>query len=379
MDSRTRVLETLNHRRPDRIPLDLGAGLCCRMHAAFYRRLLDHFGLKEEIRLSSRVAQVAPASDSVLERLQCDIRTPSALFRSKAETAPKEWEDDAYLYLRDSWGTGYRMPKSMPLYYDMYDFPLADAPEKIASYAWPAPEEIDPAGVQQAKAYHGAGYPVVFTDHYANGFLQTAPRLFGFDGWLTMLGAGDAEVKIYLDRLLEMKMRHYDQVFAGYGDALDIVCESDDLGIQTGTFISPGMFRDVFKPYWRRLFAHIRANSGAKILLHSCGSCEAVIGDLIDVGLDILNPVQISAADMEPTSLKRKYGRDLVFWGGGVDTQKILPLGTPAEVKDNVKRNIEALAKDGGFVFATVHNVQSDVPVRNFLAMWEAFIENRKY
>ena len=380
MNSRTRVLETINHKQPDRIPLDLGVGLTCRIHVKFYHKLLEHFGLKEDVRCSSKSAQICIASDAVLERLECDVRTPTPVALPRPDPLSREWEDDDYFHFIDNWGTSFRMPKSTPLYYDMHEFPLAADPTKIADYPWVEPDLLDPAGVKSAVAYREAGYPIIFTDHFGNGFLQSAPRLFGFDEWLMMLGGGDDEVKIYLDRLLDIKMRYYDQLFDTYKDTLDIVCESDDLGMQGGPFVSPEMFREVFKPYWRKLFAYIKnKNSNVKIYMHSCGSVEALIGDLIDVGLDILNPIQISAANMEPASLKKKYGKDLVFWGGGVDTQKVLPQGTPAEVRENVKRNIDALAQDGGYVFATVHNIQSDVPLENFFAMWETFIENRNY
>ncbi len=379
MNSRERVLCALGHREADRIPLDLGAGICCKMHVAFYRRLLEHLGLVEDVRICNRTGQTAFASDAVLELLGCDVRTPFSPFL-RAEGGGEEWEDREYFYFRDDWGTGYRMPKSNPLYYDMCDFPLAAAGEKErASHPWPEPGRIDPCGVAQAQAYQAAGYPVTFVDHYANGFLQTGPRLYDFDNWLMMLAGEEDEARRHLDRLLEQKKIHYDRVLSHYGPAVDVVCESDDLGIQTGPFIAPAMFRDLFKPYWRNLFAFIRERSKAKILLHSCGSCVAMLGDLVDAGLDIINPVQISAADMHPLRLKREFGRDLVFWGGGVDTQRVLPKGTPAEVRENVKRNIGALAEGGGFVFATVHNVQADVPVANFMAMWETFMDNRDY
>ncbi len=381
MNSRERVLTALNHKEPDRVPLDLGAGLTCKMHVKFYRNLLEHFGMREgSIVVCNKAGQTALASDALLERLGCDIRVPFPTFRKKPDPKGTDWEDGEYTYYRDDWGTVCRMPKSAPLYYDMCQFPLIDAEEgQEAAYPWPEPYPINPDGVEQAQRYHAAGYPVAFIDHFGNGFLQTGPRLYGFDNWLTMLALEEERVRRFLEKLLELKMRHYDNVLAAYGDGLDLVCESDDLGTQTGPFVSPDMFRELFKPYWKRLFDHIRKKTKAKIYLHCCGACEPMLRDLIEVGLDILNPVQISAAGMDPLHLKREYGRDLVFWGGGVDTQRVLPRGTPAEIRDHVRRNIEALAPGGGFVFATVHNVQADVPVGNFIAMWEAFREYAEY
>ncbi len=153
----------------------------------------------------------------------------------------------------------------------------------------------------------------------------------------------------------------------------------DDLGTQNSTFVSKEMFRELFKPYWVKLLAHIKSLFSAKILLHSCGAVEPLIGDFIDMGVDILNPVQIGAAGMDPLHLKRTYGKDISFWGGGIDTQKVLPHGTEQEIRDHVKKTIDAFAPGGGFVFATVHNAQADVPVKNFMTMWETFMDNRKY
>ena len=380
MNSRERVLAALDHREPDRIPLDLGAGISCKMHVHFYARLLEHFGMKEDIVLCSKIGQSAYASNAMLERLECDVRTPWPTHSPSANAAVADWEDDEYLYHRDIWSTGYRMPKSLPLYYDMHRFPLADATdEEKAAYAWPELNALDKAGARQAKAFQDAGYPVAFIDSHGNGFLQTGPRLYGFDNWLSMLALEEDDVAGFLDRLLESKMRYYDNLFALYGDSLDIVSESDDLATQNSLFMSPDMFRAIFKPYWKKLFEHIRSRSRAKITLHCCGACEPLLGDFIELGLDVLNPVQISAAGMDPHHLKKEYGKDLAFWGGGVDTQKILPHGTPDEVRDNVKRNIDAFARDGGFVFATIHNTQADVPVENFIAMWETFMDRRNY
>ncbi len=375
MNSRERLQTALSHKEPDRIPLDLGAGKCCQMHIAFYRQLLKHFGIEEDAFVTSKMSQSAYASAAVLERLECDVRVPFPAF---VGSPVEEWEDESYFYYRDAMRVGFRMPKSNPLYFDMWEFPLADEDAR-ASYRWPEPAAIHPGVLPQAEAFHKAGYPAVFTENYADGFLQTGNRLYGYDNWMMLLALEEDEVKLRLDQLLELKMLHYDKLFESCGDIFDVVCDTDDLGMQNGTFISPEMFQNCIKPYWAKLFAHIRAKCSAKIFMHSCGSVRPFIGDLIDIGLDILNPIQINAANMDPFELKKEFGKDLVFWGGGVDTQKILPTGTPQQVRDNVKRSIDALAVDGGFVFATVHNTQADVPLANFLAMWETFMENRYY
>ena len=380
MNSRERVLCTLNHKEGDRIPLDLGAGKSCKMHAVFYQKLLDRLGIKEDIVIGAKVGKLAIASDAVLERLECDIRCTFPLLRKDPAVKTEEWEDDEYAYFRDDWGTVMRMPKSKPLYYDMYKPPLLGTGEEDdPRYVWPKVPAVAPEAVEKAKNYIARGYPVTITEHFGNGFLQNGPKLFGFDDWLVMLSLEEDRVRYFLDKLLELKMQYFDNLLPAFGENVDVVSECEDLGTQSATFISPDMFRNLIKPYWAKLFSHIRQRTGAKILLHSCGSIEPFIGDLIDIGVDALNPVQISAAGMDPFHLKKEFGKDITFWGGGIDTQKILPYGKPAEIRDHVKRNIEAFSKDGGFIFATIHNTQADVPVENFMTMWETFMENRNY
>lgn len=381
MNSRERVQCTLNHKEGDRVPLDLGAGKSCKMHAVFYKKLLDRLGIEEPLVIGAKVGQLAIASDAVLERLECDIRTPFPLFLKDPNQKTEEWEDEEYRYFRDDWGTVMRMPKNAPLYYDMHEPPLRGTEEEDDDkYVWPEPPaKVNPDAVEQAKRHHAAGYPVTITEHFGNGFLQNGPKLFGFDDWLVMLSLEEDRVRGFMDKLLERKMRYFDVLLEGFGDSIDVVSECEDLGTQNAPFISPDMFRDLIKPYWAKLFAHIKSRTNAKILLHSCGAVEPLIGDLIDIGVDALNPVQISANGMDPFHLKKEYGKDITFWGGGIDTQKILPLGTRDQVRDHVKRNIEALSRDGGFIFATVHNTQADVPVDNFMTMWETFMECRDY
>ncbi len=381
MTSNERLRTALNHQAPDRIPLDLGAGKACKIHVRLYKKLIDHLGIEENVIVGTKATQLAHASDAFLERLECDARVPYPLMQKKPGAKPNDWEDGENYYYRDDWGTVMRMPKSQPLYYDIHQPPLdADDEDKDAIYPHPVPGDIDPAAVQQVKNYAAAGWAVSNVDIFGNGFLQNGPKLFGFDDWLVMLALEEDRVRGFLDRLLETKMQYYDKLFAAFGPDLFVsVSEQEDLGTQNYIFVSHDMFRSLFKPYWVKLLGHIKKLSNAKILLHSCGAVEPLIGDFIDMGVDILNPVQIGAAGMDPYHLKRTYGKDISFWGGGVDTQRILPHGTEQEIRDHVKRNIDAFAPDGGFVFATVHNAQADVPVKNFMTMWETFMDNRDY
>jgi len=312
-----------------------------------------------------------------LKKLECDFRAP---FPIQMGAPPEEWDDGESFFLRDSWGTVSRMPKKGGHYYDLVSAPMeGNLDNEDSKYTFPPVPEIAPEAVTQARAYQEAGYPVIVSDSYGNGFLQTGPKVYGYEDWMMMLALDDKRAGEFMENLIEGKKIYWDRVVAAFGDSIDIVCELDDLGTQNGPFIDPAMLRKKLKPYYKKLFDHIHKITKAKIFMHSCGSVVKLIPDLIDVGIDILNPVQIGAAGMDPAFLKKEYGKDIVFWGGGIDTQKVLPRGTPSEIRDHVKRNIEIFSKDGGFVFSSIHNVQSDVPPENFIAMWEAFREFRNY
>lgn len=380
MTHRDRVMTALNHKEPDRLPLDLGAGKACKFTKGFYLKLLDYFGMQEELDICAKANQQVFASDAMLEKFGCDVRAARIKTIHHGVSRARDWEDDSNLFMIDDWGTTSRMPKSQGLYYDMIKFPLVGTPEEAdETYELPSPSTIKPEARAMAEAYQAAGYPVILCEHFANGFFQTGPRLYGFDNWLTMLVVEEDRVRKFLDKLVEKKMQWWDNIFDVYGDTIDIVSECDDLGTQVGPFISMDMFEDLILPYHKMIFDHIRSRSNAKILLHCCGSCAPFLPSLIDAGLDILNPVQITAKNMDPYVLKKEFGKDLSFWGGGIDTQKTLPTGSKQDVIDVVKRSIDAFAPGGGFIFSPVHAIQSDIPVENFITMFETYQQMCKY
>jgi uroporphyrinogen decarboxylase len=179
-----------------------------------------------------------------------------------------------------------------------------------------------------------------------------------------------------METIAELHMEEFEHYIAALGPYLDVICVADDLGTQQGPQLDPDMWRRLVKPPMQKLYGFMKARmKHAKLFLHSCGSVYDLIPDLIEMGVDILNPVQVSAANMDSAKLKAEFGKDLVFWGGGCDTQTILPLGTPPQVREEVARRIGDLAPGGGFVFAQVHNIQPDVPPENMVAMWETALE----
>ncbi len=195
--------------------------------------------------------------------------------------------------------------------------------------------------------------------------------MMGYEAFYTSLGLQPAVIHELMDRLLANKRAYWEKVLGEVGDLLDVVQEGDDLGTQTSLLISPAMYRTFIKPREKELFAFIRRRTDAKLFFHSCGAIHPLIPDLIEVGVGILNPVQFTASGMDARRLKREFGRDLVFWGGGIDTQHMLPYGSPQQIREAVRRQKETLSPGGGFVLAAVHNIQADVPPENLMAFMD--------
>ena len=207
------------------------------------------------------------------------------------------------------------------------------------------------------------------------GVLEVYSWMRGYEPFYVDLAVHQDLIATMLDRMVEFKCAFWERALGEIGDLVDVVVEADDMAGQEQLLFSPATYRRLVKPRHKRLFKFIKAQAPVKLFFHSCGAIRPLIPDLIEVGVDILNPVQVAAAGMDPAALKRDFGRDLVFWGGGVDTQQVLGTGTPAQVRDDVRRNIEALAPGGGFVFAAVHDIQANVPAENIMAMWDAWHE----
>jgi uroporphyrinogen decarboxylase len=197
--------------------------------------------------------------------------------------------------------------------------------------------------------------------------------LWGMDRFLYMLAAEPRAVHRFLDRLVEIHLAELERFLGAVGDSIDIVVFGDDMGMQTGPQFSPAMYREFFKPRHAALWARAKEIAPrVKVNLHCCGGVRELLPDLIDAGLDVINPVQTSCAGMEPAGLKRDFGADLVLWGGGCDTQEILPRGSPAQVREHVRERVGILAPGGGFVFQQVHNILAFVPPESVVAMFDS-------
>jgi uroporphyrinogen decarboxylase len=383
MNSRERLLTTLNHCEPDRAPFDLGSTQVTGIHVVAYRNLRQALELPPvKVQLCDYIQQLALPDDDVIERLGVDVR---GLFPLNSHN----WnvhEEDAGEYWRyhDEWDITHHRPKPDGFYYSIVQVPLGDpalSVQDIEGHPWPNmgdPQRI--AGLRElAERYRVAGYGVVLKDPFA-GLFEMAQRILGTENCLVMMASDKQLAGALFDKLLELKLAFWDMALSQLADVVDVVAQFDDYGTQTSQLISPRMFREQLKPRLKMLFERVKQLApNAKRFFHSCGNVRPLLPDFIEIGVEILNPVHIRATGMKPTALKRDFGDALVFWGGGVDTQGVLPTGRPLEVKDDVQRNVEALASGGGFVFNTVHNIQADVPPQNIIAMWEALQEYGVY
>ena len=381
MNSQARVKTTLDHQEPDRVPFDLGGTGLSTIHVTAYHNLRRHLNLPPvEARIGFLAEQLVLVDEDIAGCLQTDI---SPVLPGKASTFEYLFETKgAYETFTDEWGIGWRKPVDGGFYYDMYHHPLAAAESLDEMKAYPFPDPLDGgrfATLQvQAQAAAAKGKAVALAGPCA-GIAEVYSWLRGYEQYYIDLALNQDYVAYMLDRLVEFKSAFWERALDEIGHLVDIVIEADDLGGQHAPLMSPRTYRQLIQPRHKRLFSFIKAQAPLKLFYHTCGAVRRLIPALIDAGIDILNPVQISAADMDLRELKREFGRDLVFWGGGVDTQRILGRATPEEIKEHVKQNIEALAPGGGFVFAAVHDIQADVPPQNIMAMWDAWQEYGDY
>jgi uroporphyrinogen decarboxylase len=240
----------------------------------------------------------------------------------------------------------------------------------------PAPAGLDTEGLrvreETARALRENTDRAVY-GAFGGNLVENGEFLFRIDNFLLLLAADPERIHKLMDRMMEMHLANLQKYLSAAGPYIDVIGFGDDMGMQTGPLFSPEMYREFFKPRHQILWNRAKEfQPGIKVCLHCCGGVYPLLGDMIEAGLDAINPVQFTCTDMEVDRLKREFGKDLVFWGGGCDTQSVLRTATPREVSDHVKRQVDILAPGGGFVFQQVHNILADVPADNIVAMFEA-------
>lgn len=366
---RDRVLTALEHKKTDRVPLDLG-GTQTGILVEPYNALKKSLGIKSHTYVSNILLGLAQIEEQVLNRFDIDFR--HVLPRQSDKFKLKLNQDDSFY---DEFGTLWKRP-SDGYYYDMIDYPLKSCSiEDLSKYEWPNPidsgrirgvrEELEKLSTETDFAIE-AGLV---------GLWESSWFLVGLEHWLVSLNDNPDFVETLLDQtLLFLKQLH------GYyldvaGQYLHLVTLWDDYGTQSASLISPKMWQKLVKPRLAELVSLIRSKTNAYIGIHSCGSIQALLDDLAEIGIQVINPVQVSAKNMSPIELKKRYGKRLTFWGG-IDSHFLLPNGSTQDVKNAVINTIKTMSIDGGYILSAVHNIQPGVPPENIITMYDTALNS---
>ncbi len=385
MNSRERIFKALNHEEPDRVPYDLAGITWTGITNTAYQNLRQYLGMEtSEPEWSDVIQQIVIPSEDILKKFRVDTRGVFPLTSHNWDVYSKLVDRGEYWEYYDEWSFVHHFPKD-GFWFSLVKSPMEEADfdqdNIVEDFSWPdAGNPLRFRGLREKAIQFRKQDKIVMTKGLCAGLFEMHQRVRGMENAMIdhMLFSKNSDK--LAGKLADLKMEFWDKALDELGDVVDIVGEGDDYGTQESQLISPDQFRSNYKPHFKRLLKFIKEKApGVKIIFHSCGNVRPIIPDLIEMEVDILNPVHTNATGMEPHQLKIDFGDSIVFWGGGVDTQKVLPTGTTQEVIDDVKKNIEALAPGGGFVFNTVHNIQAEVPPENIMAMIETLRNYGEY
>lgn len=391
MNSRERVNAAIRHQPVDRLPVDLGGMRSTGIMAIAYQRLKEHLGITSgDLRVFDTMQQLAYVEEPIRQRFGCDVLildtgllrgwrnytlpdgTPAKISANFLTEPDGEGGEYAFNAAGERWG--HRPADSF--YFDTVGTPPLAYAETISDldrYQWPVYKDEDLKLLQaEAKRLHDeTDYAILGS--FGGAFLEGGQGLRGWDQFMMDIAGDRAFTEAVLDKMLANSLQNMDLYLDAVGDYINIIQMGGDMGTQNGPQIRPKVYYEVFQPREKALWGRIhQLKPDVAVFLHCCGGIYELIPGIIDAGCDILNPVQISARGMDPARLKQEFGDKLCFWGGGCDTQTVLPFATPEEVYAHTRNNIDIFAKDSGFVFTQVHNIQAGVPVENILAMYQA-------
>jgi uroporphyrinogen decarboxylase len=390
MTGKDRINTALNHKEADHVPYDLAGTTVTAITKNAYINAMKARGLNTEYEKDEvdPIQQIVMPVEENLVKLKSDTRRIGAM-RIPEYLKRREMLENGVMRVSDYYGCDWELDLSKDLYYNQVSYPLKGYATTMEGVAylhrvdWEDYVKImhKDLAIQMERVKENC----CIADRNTAGFTENSLRIRGYEEWYldTMMDYDGVDRLSHI--ILEDKIQYWDAVIdwaidKGVENKIDVISECDDLGSQSATIMDPDMLRTLVIPKIKTLFTHVKKRlPHVKTFLHSCGAIRPVIPDLIDAGLDILNPVQFVANGMDLPELKKDFGDALTFWGGGVDTQSTLNKATPQAVKDEVKKVLDILAPGGGFVFAPVHNIQDDVSPENFWAMWDTLQEYGKY
>ncbi len=410
LTSRQRVRMALEHKEGDRVPIDFGGMRSTGISTIAYNNLRKKLGIKDRLsRMYDFQQQLAYPEKEVRDLFHIDVIDAGQAFLAD-DNDWRQWElndgslclipryidfevdEKGTVFLKNNRGLIVGKKPKTSLYVDQTYWPYYDEPaipEKIdsdsfADILWSVPsppwhlnifdDRQYELFIKTIKKLHDETDYAIMLAVGCNLF-EMGTWLRRFDNFLSDIILDKAGVERLLDKLIEGYMKNLERVLSGVKDYVDLLQFGDDLGTQQGPFVPPKIFKDIFAPRYKMMWDYVHKTSDCKVFLHSCGSIYELIPFLIESGVDALNPVQTTTTNMEEEKLKKEFGKDVTFWGGGVNTRDVLALKTPAEVKEDVKRRIQIFGKGGGYVFNSIHNVMADVPPENVIAMFEAAYE----
>ena len=399
MTSRERVLAALNHCETDRVPVDFSGHRSSGIAAIAYPKLREYLSLPPRpIRVYDVIQQLAIVDEDVLDRFGVDaIELGRGFARDDESWTPWTLPDGTACFV-PAWtrleredgrwtirSHGGRVLAHMPdgaLYFEQTYFPFLEGDDlnavsdALEESMWTA--VASPPGPIDSRAFtEGAKQLRSETDRaiiglFGGNLFEIGQFFYRNDMFMMLLASEPQRAHRFLDTLVEIHMTHLERFLEGVGEHIDIILFGDDLGMQTGPMMSPRMYCEFFKPRHTLLWNRAKELADVKVMLHCCGGVRELFPHLIEAGLDAINPVQISCSGMDATELKTEFGRDVTFWGGGCDTRDVLPNGTPEQIREHVKRQVEIFKSGGGFVFQQVHNILANVPPENIVAMFDA-------
>ena len=367
-----RLLMALNHEQPDRNPMDLG-GRQTTLSILAYENLKNYLSLSHlPTKVMAHSWQTCFIDEAVLEMFDIDtrhVRPASKVNDVIGETLATGESDNIFV---DEWGVKRKIAGD---YANLIDHPLRTANlDDLEDFPWPdSADNYDFQGLREStrKLYEQGEYALVGSLGSPGNIFEQAWYLRGLSEFMKDLIKNKDFAHAVMRRILDIRKRNVELYLNEVGEFIDVVQLADDMASQDNLLISPKHYREIVKPYQLELCQHVKSLTNAKIYFHSCGSISPLLDELIEIGVDILNPVQVSAANMDTQDLKKRYGKKLNFWGA-IDTFEVLPNGSASDVQAEVHKRICDLGKSGGYVMGPVHNICSDVPPENVVAMYEA-------